>query len=106
MNDHFSKELDQPLRIGIGINCCDAIVGTMGPPTSPNHSAIGDSVNAAARLEALSKEFSCVLVVSSEVAELAGVNSSSWPVHDVVVRGKSRSMQVFAVEPPLTLNYL
>jgi adenylate cyclase len=103
MNEHFSRELDQPLRIGIGINCGDAIVGTMGPPTSPNFTAIGDSVNAAARLEALSKDFNCVLVVSAEVAELARVETGQWPVHSVVVRGKSESMRVFAIAEPLTL---
>jgi adenylate cyclase len=100
MNDHFAGELDQPLRIGIGINCGDAIVGTMGPPTSPNYTAIGDSVNAAARLEALCKEYGCVLVVAAEVAERAMADTATWEAHSVVVRGKTESLQVYAVAEP------
>jgi adenylate cyclase len=100
MNDHFSRELDQPLRIGIGINCGDAIVGTMGPPTSPNYTAIGDSVNAAARLEALCKEYGCVLVVAAKVAEMAKADTGAWEAHTAVVRGKTESLQVYAVTEP------
>src|SRR5690606_28568736 len=31
LNDVLRGELDEPLRIGVGIHCGDAIVGTMGP---------------------------------------------------------------------------
>ena len=55
LNERLGHELQEPLRIGIGIHCGEAIVGTMGPPSSPNLSAIGDNINIAARLEAQSK---------------------------------------------------
>ena len=57
LNSRLSGELAAPLRIGIGIHCGEAIVGTMGPPKSPNFSAIGDNINIAARLEAKTKDF-------------------------------------------------
>ncbi len=101
MNQHFANELEEPLRIGIGINCGDAIVGNMGPPSSPNYSAIGDSVNTAARLEALSKEYQCVLVVAKEVVRLAKADASGWPIHSVVVRGKTEPLNVYAVGLPI-----
>ena len=41
LNERLNDELDAPLRIGIGVHTGEAIVGTMGPPTSPNYSAIG-----------------------------------------------------------------
>ena len=63
LNQKLKNELKEPLRIGIGVHCGQAIVGTMGPPTSPNYSAIGDCINAAARLEGKTKELECILVV-------------------------------------------
>ena len=45
LNVRLEGELAEPLRVGIGIHCGDAIVGTMGPTKSPNLSAVGDNVN-------------------------------------------------------------
>ena len=98
LNDYFKEELDQPLRIGIGVHCGEAIVGTMGPPSSPNYSAIGDNVNAAARLESLSKDFECTLVVSSVVAGQTGYDFTDIPSHSVTVRGKTQTLDVYAVD--------
>ncbi len=69
LNERLKSELKESLNFGIGIHCGQAIVGTMGPPSSPNHSAIGDCINAAARLEGKSKELECILVVSDEVVQ-------------------------------------
>lgn len=98
LNDYFKEELDEPLRIGIGIHCGEAIVGTMGPPMSPNYSAIGDSINAAARLESTSKEFGCTLVVSTAVTEAAEYELMDVPRHSVTVRGKTKTLEVYAVD--------
>ena len=98
LNEYFKEELDHPLRIGIGVHCGEAIVGTMGPPSSPNYSAIGDNVNAAARLESLSKDFECTLVVSSVVAGQAGYDFTDIPSHSVTVRGKTQTLDVYAVD--------
>ena len=54
----------QPLRIGIGIHYGEAIVGAMGPPRSQIITAIGDTVNTCARLESLTKDYDCVVIVS------------------------------------------
>ena len=53
LNKRLQNEIKEPLRMGIGIHCGDAIVGTMGPPTAQNFSAIGDDINVTGRLESL-----------------------------------------------------
>ena len=98
LNEYFKEELDEPLRIGIGLHCGEAIVGTMGPPSSPNYSAIGDNVNAAARLESLTKDFECTLIVSAPVIERAGYDFADIPLHSVTVRGKTQTLDVYAVD--------
>ena len=51
-NHQLREDLPEPLRIGIGIHYGEAIVGAMGPPRSQIVTAIGDTVNTCARLEA------------------------------------------------------
>lgn len=98
MNENLRQELDEPLRIGIGLHCGEAIVGTMGPPSAPNYSAIGDTINAAARLEALSKEFGVTLIVSNGVIEASGLGLDGASVRQVNVRGKDQTLEVYAVD--------
>ena len=100
LNERLEGELAEPLRIGIGIHGGDAIVGTMGPPSSPLLSAIGDNVNIAARLEAKTKEYGCTLVISEETARHAGADLSAFPVHEAQVRGRTGLITVFAVDDP------
>jgi len=97
LNQRLAPELDSPMRMGIGIHCGDAIVGTMGPPTSPNLSAVGDNVNIAARLESQSKVLNAPLVVSAQVADAAGIDLSRFPRHLAPVRGREVPVPVYAV---------
>jgi putative spermidine/putrescine transport system substrate-binding protein len=64
LNRSLKDELPQPLQIGIGIHYSEAIVGAMGPPRSMIITAIGDTVNTTARLESLTKEYGCPLIIS------------------------------------------
>ncbi len=106
LNERLSGELEEPLRIGIGLHGGEAIVGTMGPPASPNFSAVGDNINVAARLEQHSKQLGCTLVVSAVVAERAGVDLSAFPMHSLPVRGREQLVRVHAVEDPTLLEAL
>ena len=99
----LAAELAEPMRIGIGMNSGVAIVGTMGPPAAPIHSAIGDNVNIAARFEGMTKIYGCVLVVSAETLKNAGVDPKDSPLHHVRVRGRKERVDVYAVADPRTL---
>ena len=98
LNDHLAGELDEPLRIGIGLHGGEAIVGTMGPPSSPNLSAVGDNINIAARLEQQCKVLGCTLVVSADLAHGAGVDLRGFPSHVLAVRGREALIEVYAVD--------
>jgi adenylate cyclase len=106
LNHRLAAELPEPLRIGIGIHCGEAIVGTMGPPSSPNLSAIGDNVNIAARLEALCKTYGVTLVVSEDTAQHANVDLSPFDKHAAPVRGREEPVVVYTVPDPSNISEL
>ncbi len=104
LNEKLGGELEEPLKFGIGIHCGQAIVGSMGPPTSPNYSAIGDCINAASRLENMSKELECVLVVSEDVVKNVDFDFGIFESQTVSLRGKQQSVLVYALKNPLDIR--
>jgi adenylate cyclase len=97
LNEALSGDLDQPLRIGIGLHAGPAIVGEMGFERVSSLTAIGDTVNTASRLEALTKDFKAELVVSQELLDRAGIDLPDAPLHDVDIRGRQGKLAVRAV---------
>ena len=70
----------------------------MGYGHSIHLNAIGDTVNVASRLQDLTKEFACQLVISEEVARQAGLNVSGLPRHEITVRNRREALAIFVVE--------
>jgi hypothetical protein len=75
-----------------------------GPERARYLTAIGDPVNTASRLETLTKEYGCQLVVSETVTSQAGVDLSAFPVHEIQVRGRMRPLQVRVIPNALALE--
>jgi adenylate cyclase len=98
LNLSLRVELDQPLRIGIGIHCGPVIVGEMGYGNAAAITAIGDAVNTASRLEALTKDYECELVVSDETVARAGLDLSGFSRHEIEIRGKREMLAVRTLE--------
>jgi len=89
--------LHQPLQIGIGIHFGEAIVGAMGPPAAQVISAIGQSVNTCARLEKLTKEHNCRVVVSRRIAEMAGLDVKGRELLRASVDRLTTSIEFYAL---------
>jgi len=98
LNSEIQAELRQPLRIGISIHFGEAIVGSMGPPRSQIITAIGDTVNTAARLEGLTKDYDCVLIVSRRAAEAAGLDLKNHKLNVAPVKGRTETVEFYALE--------
>ncbi len=94
----FGAELAEPLRLGIGIHTGPAVVGEMGYGETRYLTAVGDTVHVASRLEALTKEYRCDLVVSEQVMARGGLNDAAYPRHELTVRNREAPLRIVVVD--------
>jgi adenylate cyclase len=98
LNAQLKADLKEPLRIGIGIHFGDAIVGAMGPPGSQIVTAIGDTVNTTARVESLTKDYDCTLILSRRAAQAAGLNLVGQNLQQAPVKGRVETVEFYALK--------
>jgi adenylate cyclase len=97
LNATLSIDLQEPIRVGIGLHVGRAIVGSMGYGHTVTVTAIGDAVNAASRLEAETKILGVELVVSDAVARIAGFDLGAFPLREIELRGRQETVAVRVV---------
>ena len=104
INAVLRGDLPEPLRIGIGVHCGPVIVGEMGYGPAVSLTAVGDAVNTASRLEALTKEFGVQLLVSEPVLRAAGAALPEFPREDIELRGRQGTLTVVAIKDARRLD--
>ena len=70
----------------------------MGPPGSQIVTAIGDTVNTTARLEGLTKDYDCAIILSQDAARAAGLDLSGHDLHHAAVKGRIESVAFLCVD--------
>jgi adenylate cyclase len=94
----LAGELSEPLRMGIGIHIGPAVVGRMGYAETTYLTAVGDTVHVASRLEGLTKEYQCQLVLSEQVSLCIGLDLSAYPRHEITVRNRTEPLAIYVVD--------
>ena len=106
LNHQFTTEVREPIKYGIGIHAGEVIVGDIGFRGRTVFTALGDSVNVAARLQDMTKSLNCKAIVSEEVCKTAGIPSDALTRTDVAIRGHDEPMTVRTAEDPTVLASL
>ena len=82
----------------VGVHFGEAVVGNFGGENRIQYTALGDSMNTAARLESANKALESNVLASSEAVTRSGLD---WwrPLGRVVLRGRAKPVDVFDVAP-------
>jgi adenylate cyclase len=75
----------------------------MGRGSAKYLTAVGDTVNVASRLQELTKEYRCSLIVSESAARQAGLDVSGFARHEVMVRNRSDALAIRVIDALETL---
>lgn len=96
----LNAKLSEPMAIGVGIHAGEVIAGTIGSPERLEFTFIGDAVNAAARIEGLTKEVGASPLISLAVKSALRAAPKDWAwvdVGDHALKGKSEHLALFRV---------
>jgi len=95
LNTQFEAEGLPPFVVRFGIHFGDAVVGNVGSTERMNYTALGNSVNLAARLEGLNKEYGTAILVSEAVRERAEHCFRFKPIASVIAKGMTTETRVY-----------
>ena len=96
-NDYLEANFGERFNIGIGINFGNVIAGKIGHPKSVQLTVVGDVINRAARVEAVTKETSSPLVISDSVYWEIGASLLRTQPFRKVLRGLEGDQRLYEV---------
>lgn len=94
--EKFEKRFGRSVAFGIGVNCGDAVVGNIGCEFRMDYTAIGDTVNTAARLESNAKRGQ--ILISQEVYDNVKDRVEVTPVGEIPLKGKEKGVFIYQVD--------
>lgn len=92
----FEARFGKSVAFGIGVNCGDAVVGNIGCEFRMDYTAIGDTVNTAARLESNAKRGQ--ILISQAVYENVKDRVEVTPIGEIPLKGKEQGVFVYQVD--------
>ncbi len=101
LNEEWAKLNEPPLLVAVGINTGPAVVGNVGSPERMDYTLIGEDVNLASRVEALSKLFETLILISDRSYELlpeGETKSNLYYVGSELVKGFTNPIACYSVQ--------
>jgi adenylate cyclase len=97
LNEHILREKLSavPLVTRIGVNTGEMVVGNMGTQKRMDYTIMGNSVNLAARLEGVNKQYGTWILISEETYKTAGTEFAVRPMDRVRVVGISQPVRLY-----------
>ena len=103
-NQSLIGENQSEVQIGIGLHLGDVVLGEIGAAGNAPRTLIGDTVNAASRLEAQTKELGVELLVSDAILKSAEIPTDGLDIVTLELRGVSEPVKALAVARLISLD--
>ena len=97
LNVELEGEGKMPIKIGIGINTGEVVVGNMGSNNRFDYSILGDAANLASRLEGQSKGYGVTIIMGEETATAVDNELFNIELDKIAVKGKKDAIRIFTV---------
>ena len=95
LNKELKNEKSLPIKVGIGLNTGEVVVGNMGSNQRFDYSVLGDAVNLAARLEGQSKNYGVQIVLGEETAKNMDKDFAMIELDEIAVKGKQDAVKIY-----------
>ncbi len=99
VSQRWEERVGVRIRNGVGINTGEAVVGTLGSRQRLEYTAVGDTVNLAARLESITKDYGAGIIISESTYAVVKGHFLTRELGAVTVKGKTRPVKIYAVVP-------
>jgi adenylate cyclase len=94
MRERFPDRGLAEFGVGVGLHTGEAVIGDIGTPKRKEFTAIGDTVNAASRLEGVTRRLDWVIVASEATLKAAGPGVRTGRFEQVTVKGRAQPLAV------------
>ena len=98
LNDARAREGKRPFRHRIGIHTGDVLAGNTGSEEQPSYALIGDTVNLAARLQELNKEYGTEVIFSAATRERIQSDLCIRELKTAKLKGISCPVEIFTLD--------
>ncbi|MBN1794480.1 MAG: CHASE2 domain-containing protein [Candidatus Omnitrophica bacterium] len=97
LREKWVSEGREPLDIGVGINTGEMVVGNMGSYERMDYTVIGDAVNLGARVEALTRDYRCYIIITEFTYGYVKDRVVVKELDSVKVKGKNKPVVIYEV---------